>query len=362
MHTLVQKAAVLACTARVRERLWKKIGRQLAAARLPLEQCFAMQAQRAREDRSLLFHVLHDITLKLNAGWSIGRAIAPYAGPEEVMLIEAGAMSGREALAQGFLQAARLMEKKRLLQGAASKELAYPAVLVLLLAAFLAMISLVLVPRLAVLSNPDTWKGAAKALYSTANFIASWKGAALAGGILCLGTACLASLPRWTGPARMLADRLPPWSVYRLLTGVSWLSATAMLLQQREIKLGQVLDLILSSPSTTPYLRWRLAPLASADRRGLTLGEALCRTKDRWPDAHMADDLRTYSALPGFNAMLAGLADELLQEGLERVQRTASAMGGCAMLFAAACLCLVVAGLFGIQEQVTSAVGSMGGL
>ncbi|MDO5538205.1 MAG: type II secretion system F family protein [Desulfovibrionaceae bacterium] len=354
--------ARLAFSDRARERCWKKVGRQIAGARLPLEQCFSLLERRAREDRSPVALAYADIAERLASGASVGAAVAPWAGPEEVMLLDAGQAAGEAGLAKGFARAAELMAKRREVRGLLSRHLAYPMALLGCVAGFLVMISFVLVPKLAALSDPSLWQGPAAVLHAVASFTASWKGAVTALLLAAGALAATLSLPRWTGRGRRFADHLPPWSVYRLLAGVGWLHAAAMLLAAGDMKLAAILSAMLARPETSPYLRWRLLPVFDAVSQGRTLGEALCLAPDRWPDRHMADDLRVYSALPGFNALLSGIAEELVQEGVERVQRQAGRLGAFALVLVVAVLCLLVTGLFGIQEQITTAVGAVGGL
>ena len=344
---------------RVRERCWKRLGSQLETAHLPLEYCFHLLEERAIADKSPLALVYATIGARLARGYSIGAAIASFASPEEVMLIDAGQSAGEKGLAHGFLRAASLMEKKRQMRAAIAKELVYPASLVAAMAAFLVVIAHVLVPRLAVLANPATWQGAGAILYETSLFVSSWKGAATLLGLCLAGLAIVLSLPHLTGRVRVYADYLPPWSVYRLVTGVSFLYATALLLQTRQ-KLGTILQGIMEARATSPYLRWRLHPIHQRVCLGLSLGEALCRGKDRWPDRTMAEDMRVYSSLPGFADMVTEVAEGLMEDAMERVQRLAKTMGGLAILGVIALLILLVMGLFGIQEQITGSVGRMG--
>ena len=360
----------------VRERCWKRLGRQLETAHLPLEYCFHLLEERALADKSPLSLVYATIGARLARGYSVGAAIASFATPEEVMLIDAGQSAGETGLAKGFLRAASLMEKKRQMRAAIAKELVYPAKkrqmraaiakelvypasLVAAMAAFLVVIAHVLVPKLAVLANPATWQGAGAVLYETSLFVSSWKGAATLLGLCLAGLAIVLSLPHLTGRVRVYADYLPPWSVYRLVTGVSWLYATALLLQTRQ-KLGTILQGIMEARATSPYLRWRLNPIHQRVCLGQSLGEALCRGKDRWPDRTMAEDMRVYSSLPGFADMVTEVAEGLMEDAMERVQRLAKTMGGLAILGVIALLILLVMGLFGIQEQITGAVGRMG--
>lgn len=360
--SLKRELARLCFTARVRERCWNKLGRQLSATRLPLERCFAMLEHRADVENSPLALVYSDIMARLARGDSVGKAIGRFAYPEEALLIDSGQTAGEAGLSRGFTRAAELLARQRQTRAALARELAYPLALAGAVCGFLVMISWSLIPQLARLSNPQTWHGAAAVLYAVAGFTASWKGLATVLAMLLAALACAVSMPRWTGRARRIADKFPPWSFYRLLTGTGWLYATAILLETRDIKLSRVLERITAAELTSPYLRWRLTPVLDAVRLGHTLGDSLCRAPDRWPDPAMADDLRVYSTLPGFGAQLKDLAGELLEDSTERARDQARMLGGLAMLLLTCVICLLVAGLFGIQDQVTGSVGAMGHL
>ena len=361
-HPVLRTLARLSFTARQRCQCWEQVSEQMKATHLPLEYCFKTLTKQAREDRDLLALVYADITARLNEGHSIGRAIAPYAGPEEVMLIDAGQTAGEAALSQGFLKAALLMHKRREIRDLIVRQLAYPCVLFLALGCFLVLIATVIVPMLASLSNPATWQGAGALLYHLATLVTSWQGLALALTGLVLLLAALCSLPHWTGRLREICDSVPPWSLYRLLTGVSWLYATATLLQTRGMKLGIILRRLLKAPETSRYLRWRLVPVCLADNQGYTLGEALWRSRGHWPDRSLARELRAYAVLPTFNTLLPSLTDKLLKDTMRRVERSTKIINAASLAAIIGLLLLFVAGIFSIQEQLMRTVGAVGGL
>ena len=218
---------------------------------------------------------------------------------------------------------------------------------------FLFIISKVLIPQLSMLAPPETWTGAGALLYQVATFITSWKGAV--SGILVIAAAVLVSfsLKNWTGAGRNIADKIPPWSIYRVFSGVSWLYATAILLQTRELKLVNVLKKSLDSPDTSRYLRSRLQPIYLNTMRGKNLGEALFETPTRWPDASLADDLRTYASLPGFNSQLGVFAEEILNESMERIQRGAGMLGSACLILLIAVIGIILTGVLSVQQQLT---------
>ena len=236
------------------------------------------------------------------------------------------------------------------------KEVAYPILLFCGVIAFLFTVSNMLVPQMALLSDPEKWTGSAWLLYKISSFITSWYGAAAALLLLCGIVLVWFSFKHWSGIGRSFADKMPPWSVYRIIVGVSWLYATAILLQTR-VKLVVILQRAIESPDTSPYLRSRLRPVYRYTMQGLSLGDALCSTPARWPDPILADDLRTYAALPGFNEQLGQIAEEMMAESMERIQRGASLLGVFSLLCIILTIIFLVLGVFSMQQHVTEGIG-----
>ena len=348
----------LSFDSKTRERCWKKLGRQLKVTHLPLEHCFRMLYERAKAEKNPVHIVYGHIIRSLESGHKIGKALTGFAAPEEIMLIDSGQTGGEFALADGFLRAAELMEKRRKIKGMLIKELAYPVLLFCGVIGFLVVISTVLMPQLTVLSNPETWHGPASVLYHLSDFIASWYGVGVAFFILFIIIVICYSMKNWCGFGRNFADKMPPWSIYRILSGVSWLYATAILLQTKELKLETIIRNTISGKAASPYLRSRLRPIYNHTIKGLNLGEALCAAGRHWPDASLADDLRTYAALPGFNQQLGSIADDMLMESMERIQRGASVLGVLSILFLVGTIVLLVSGIFSIQQQLTQGLGA----
>ena len=329
--------AKLSFDSRTRERCWKKLARQVKYTHLPLEQCFRLLLERAKKDKNPVHHVYEHIVKSLRDGNTLGLALQGFVEPEEIMLINSGQTGGQAALAEGFSKAADLMEKKRKIKGGILKEVAYPLVLFCNVLGFLFLISTVLIPEMTRLSDPSKWTGAARLLYL----------------LFLIGL----SLKRWSGTGRTLADKVPPWSIYRMLVGVSWLYAVSILLQMKELKLVVILKNLMDDPNTSDYLRSRLGPIYRSTVRGMSLGDALDSSGTGWPDPVLVDDLRTYSTLPGFNQQLGPIAAEMLNESMEKIQRGASILGVASILFFIMVVILMTLGVFSIQQQTSQGLG-----
>jgi len=100
-----------------------------------------------------------------------------------------------------FIKASELMHRKREIRGMLFKQLSYPVLLIIGIIAFLCVIATYIVPQLAALCPPETWKGAAAYLYAVSSFVYSEKGIIAGISIAALCVLISFSMPRWTGRA-----------------------------------------------------------------------------------------------------------------------------------------------------------------
>jgi hypothetical protein len=96
------------------------------------------------------------------------------------------------------------------------------------------------------------------------------------------------ALPRLTGTFRTRLEAVFPFSVYRDLTGTSWLRALAILLSAG-LREQQTHEALLASAS--PYMRERLDALLEIDN--LPLAAALDTTGLEWPKPSMRSGIET---------------------------------------------------------------------
>lgn len=349
--------AKLSFGGRERERCWMKTATLLDATHISVEQHFKKLRDRAKQDKKSIARVYEHIVREMGNGRKISEAVSKFASPEEVMLIEAAQTAGERFLADGFQKAAKLMSQKRKIRSLLVKKLSYPAFLLLGVVGFLLVIARFIVPNLSSLSDPETWTGAPAALYGISSFVNSWSGVITGIGIVVFGILVTYSFKNLTGSIRDFLDKLPPWSIYRLVSGSSWLYATSMMLQTKNLKLETILRNILGRKDTSRYMKFRLKPIHIRTIAGANLGEALYGTKTRWPDANLADDFRTYAALPNFNDLLGDISEGVMEDTMEKVDRGASVLGVIALLMLIIVIALLVTGIFGIQDQITRSIG-----
>jgi hypothetical protein len=130
--------------------------------------------------------------------------------------------------------------------------------------------------------------GQALAMKEVGDFFAGWGGPVVLVFALIVPIGVAAALPRLTGPVRTRLDTVFPFSVYRDLTGTSWLRALAILLSAG-LREQQTHDALLLSAS--PYMRERLDALLEIDH--LPLAAALDTTGLEWPHPSIRSGIET---------------------------------------------------------------------
>lgn len=305
-----------------RQRVWKKIAAQVHNG-IPLEESLEILLTQARTRNSSLAAVYADILAHMASGHNLGTALTGYASSEEIMLIASGQKAGK--VEEGLRLATTLLVAKQKIQTAVISALAYPLFLALLCIALLLVVSIRVVPQLAVLVDPTQWTGAAGVLYTISNVIGSFYGIVLLTMLLAACVAVFVTLPLWTGKRRVLVENIPPWSIYRLTVGSVWLFTVATLMRSG-MQLAHILENMLSSDSISSYLYERVQAIAVQSRAGRNLGEAMYEAGTHFPDVELIDDMRVYARLPGFQERLYEMANDWMVDGVELIQRNAKVL------------------------------------
>lgn len=348
--------ARLSFDAATRIRTWKKLAMQ-AQYGLPLKDSLRNLRDQTRRRNPALANVFGQMLEHMGSGHHLDTALTGYASSEEIMLIASGQKAGK--LPDGLRMAAELLEARRKIVGAVAGALTYPLFLFLLASTMLSIVALYVMPELVQLSDPGAWTGFARGLYLISAFIASWGGIALLAGLTGGCVALVATLPLWTGPIRQMADRFPPWSLYRLTVGGVWLFTLSTLMRSG-MQLSHILNTMLASENTSPYLRERIQAINNQVSRGENIGEAMYLAGLDFPDRELIDDFRVYAGLPHFKDQLQDFARDWLQDGIAAIQRRARLLNILFLMLIIGQMLMIAMSVMDLQSQLSTQ--SMGGL
>lgn len=335
-----------------RRRLWMKLAKLIGNSvpiLVALESMYSRRkAIRGASDPQVI--ALRTWMEGMNNGKRLSQMLDGWVGPVERMLIAAGEASGTM---EASLQAAiRVMEARKDINGAVVKGLAYPTLLVIVAFAVLYLFGFKVVPEFTKIVPADRFHGLAAFLIGLSDFARGWI-FVVAGGVIALIGAFMFSLSRWDGRYRVFLDRFPPYSIYRVVQGSTWLIGLSAMLEAG-VRLETALQQLAEMAET--WLENRINAAIRGMRSGLQLGDALNRSGYEFPDREIIDDLGVYSSLSGFDEALSILGKEWLTEAVEQIKARMSVVFSVALLSVAVLVGTMVGGMMTMQLQMAQII------
>jgi len=343
--------AKIQLTSGSRLRLYRKISKMLSNG-LPLLKVLEELEMRASHDRrkpnEALAIVLSDWRRAVQNGGMLSEGMATWVPGAEQMIIMAGEQSGR--IEQALLSVCDLVQSSRKIQSSILGGIAYPVMVLVMIFAYVYLFGTSVIPRFTQFSNPASWHGAARSLYLMSEFVQSWMLVCVLVVVLLIALVAF-SMPNWNGRVRNLLDRVPPYSVYRLVVGSGFLVAFSCL-QSSGFTVEK--SLMRLSANARPWLRLRINDALFGVKSGLNAGEALRSTGYRFPSQEIVEDLCVYSEYGGFAEALKTLADEWMEEGVDTIATQMRLLNGASILLLAVVIGWLITGFFGIQQEIAA--------
>lgn len=295
-----------------RRRIYERLAR-FCGNGYPLEQALlgiTARLERAKDPRRAVWR---QWLRAVREGIPLSTATADVLPPAERVLLSAGEQTG--ALDVAFREAAYVAGAGQRLKEVIVGAMAYPAILVLMLAALLVFLSLRLMPAMAEITPVDTWPAVSRNLHDLAIFIRI-AGAWVALGLVLVAVVVMATLPRWQDRVRRRLDHwLPPWTIYREYQGATFLLAMSAL-----TKAGVPIDDALTRirKIASPWLRWYVDMMYRALKGA---GENPGRAIDMGLLHHeVVGELQDYAAAGSFVDALEHTGRTIVEDTIKRIE------------------------------------------
>ena len=286
----------------------------------------------------------------LQNGNPLSVAIEGWAPPKERLMLSVGDVSHLDGALENLIKVTEGTKKMTApLVGAIS----YPMFLSMMTVLIIYAIGVYMVPPMIAAAPGTRWTGMAKDLVGLSFWIQKYWYIAFA-SLPTLFLLIYLTLSRWKGPSRAYAENIPPWSLYRIFVGVTWLLAMAALIQAGT-PVSQALRSLRHDAS--PYLLYRIDKALIFINNGDNIGEALHKTGLGFPDSEIIGDLRIYSEMDNFQGALNQMANEWLETSVVSIEQKAGVLNMIATLFVSGVIAWSVMGTFAMQDQITAAMG-----
>lgn len=287
----------------------------------------------------------------LNNGKTFSDALKGWAPDRERLMLSVGDVSDLEGALLNLIKVTEGSTKMiRPIVGA----ITYPSFLLMMAVLIIYAIGVYMVPPMIDAAPGVRWRGLARDLVDLSGWIKdNWLFAFSALPIVM--SIIYFTIGIWTGRIRAIFDNIPPWSLYKVFTGISWLLALSAL-----VKGGTPVSTALRAlrRDASRYLKERIDKTLVFINNGENLGQALGKTHLDFPDKEIISDLKIYSELDNFEEALDNLANDWLDESVHMIEEKAGVLNMVALLAIGAVIAWAVMGTFEMQDQITSGMGA----
>lgn len=331
-----------------RKRVWLKLAKMLSNNAPIIQAMESLYTRRVtlKGQGDFTALALNDWITKMNNGDPFSEAAKDWLPQQEYMLLMAGTKSGQ--LEQSFISAAEIMTTMKAIKTAVIGGLAYPVILMILGIGISYLFGVNIFPKFFLIAPEDKWQGFAVHAITFSHLVQDYILYVIAGAAIMI-TGFFLSLPRWDGAMRIKADQYMPYSLYRTITGSSWLIALSAMVSAGE----RVEDaLIAMSDNSGPWLKNRINMTLNEIRLGHNLGDALHRTGTGFPDPEIIDDLGVYASISGFDEALSTLGKEWSEESVTQIQLKSKIMFVFGLFTVTLLIGFLLAGLLSMQLQL----------
>ncbi len=294
--------------------------------------------------------VLNDLRKSVANGTGLAYALRNWVPNSERMIIEGGEKAG--LLPAALNSAIQITGTAKTIRNTLIGGLLYPVLLIALTIVYMAMFGTMVIPAFEEVLPREQWTGVGGQMAILSDFVRSWLAPTLAVmGIAIIST--ILAMPRWKKGLRVKFDRYPPFSIYRIVQGSGFMLTISGMLKSG-IPLVQSFEIL--SKDASPWYRERLIRTLQLLNNGENLGDALKLTGYGFPDRETINELRAYSEMSNVEEALEILANEGLEETVEKIKGQTLIMKNCAFVFLGATFGWIMMGIFSIQQQVAGAV------
>lgn len=286
----------------------------------------------------------------LQNGIPFSDALKGWAPDRERLMLSVGDVSNLENALYNLI---KISEGSTRMIRPITSAISYPSFLFMMSVLILWAIGVYMVPPMLEAVPGLNWVGTARTLVDLSEWIQkNWLLAFSVFPIVAL--IIYATISIWTGKIRAKIDNVPPWSLYKIFVGITWLLALSAL-----VKGGVPVSIALTSlkRDASRYLTERIDAALEFIKNGDNLGQALDKTGLQFPDKEIIADLKIYAELDNFEEALESLANNWLEESVYMIEQKAGILNMIAILMVAAIIAWAVFGVFDMQDQITSAMG-----
>lgn len=316
-----------------------------------LDTLYDMYSQGGKKPKKSTAIAINEWRSRYNGGRSLSASMSGWISLSEEMIIEAGEQSDKLSLA--MTDALEASKAGRKIRKTIRNALSYPIVMMAALCFMLYGYSIKIIPTFSEVVDPSLWTGNARRMYHLSQFVTTWLPLMVA-VLVVLGIIITISLPRARGRLRTFLDRFPPYSIYKVISGASFMMSMRGFIAAG-IQVPEALRRI--ARGSNPYIRNRTEAILAQVNAGRNLGEAMTRAGHNFPDNDINDEISIYAGLNNFSDNLDVLAKEWIEGAVERTEQTSKILFNIALVLLGGTVAFMAVSMFELQDIITRSTG-----
>ncbi|CAG2155446.1 type II secretion system F family protein [Cupriavidus numazuensis] len=280
----------------MRRRLYQQASSQLENGLTLAQVIEDFRERQARRGRKSAAEAAHEVVRQVRDGKTLMAAMGDGISDLERSVLDAGEQAGQLPDAMRLVLEVRELTT-RLRQKLQASFFA-PAIYSVTFYAVLLLIGSYIVPQFLNVLPIERWTDWAYAMYWMGELAVGWPAPLLFGGLGSFAVWSWWALPKWTGPSRRVFDQnVFPFTVYREITGFTWLLSFVALLRAGVPDIAALESQIASA---SPWLASRLRPIRLGLADGLDLAEAMRQAGNGFPSLDLIDEIGAYAGFDDF--------------------------------------------------------------
>lgn len=303
-------------------------------------------------EKSLTYKMYKNWLKKLTHGYEFGKIIRNFAPQTEAMIISASETSGK--ISDGFILAGDVARSQATFIKVFRSAIAVTSITLVMSLTVLSFFCTKVLPSIASSVSVDRMSNYSLFVLRIIKTYHIWFPAFTISAIILLAFIVWA-VPNYKHGFRLKLEKIPPFSLYRIVTGCSFLYAFRSLTKSG---VPQTQALKRMAEFANPYLKYRIDKILYQMNRGISFGNALINIHLNFPDRDIVDELSIHSESGNIDEALDEVVNNLNEDGLELVKLQAEITKYIGMGIIVVIILFLITGLFSFIKDIQNA--SMG--
>lgn len=304
--------------------------------------------EQSKGKQTSLSKIYRFIKFRLELGKSLGETLQEFVPATEASQIYAAEMSGK--ISDGFIMAMDVAKQQQLFSKEFKSALISPTINLCLSFGVINMFFKTLVPAMSNSLSESQMSSLSLFLIDAANYFNYISFATIMIALVVVSWTIWA-LPNYNGRFRIYLEKIPPFSMYKLMVGCSFLYSLNSLMKSR---VAQQQALLTIKRFASPYLTLRINKILAQTNK--SIGEAMLEMRLDFPDKEVIDELAMASEQGVITEALPEITEDLSVDGVELVKMQAQVAKTATMLVTVASLMTMLVGIFSFLSDMQSTV------